>query len=527
MTVTAGFLILTTLGILLPAFFQSHHFLQNLEPYPDGLIFSLSAWNLVRGSGFGLAYDDSFKSSWVGPFYAALNIPGYAVSQIPSMFYLTNIFLAISSLLVLLSICKKITQSRWILLCAGILYLSHGYILWLPSLPMAENASLFLFLIGYRIGITSTKFSTKHLLGLATVAILLSMTKYSMIGTAVIFFAIAIYRAEIKVRKQFLILLCILMTLTFFLPMFHSLSLIRLFIEFFQDLRLQRNTFFSIEYIPANIVFYFQTLLGAQQSFLWKTVPLTALGIFVIPFFIWMCFRTNFTSNQRKNWAGLTMLLVSQFPLMLLFYTTDTRYVILTIPILVLACILLLETFSKQKRGAAAVISLILFFFTQASAQLPLYKEIIASNLFGKSHGWQAESIKNVNEIINRHSQTKASSQPIYLITALPPFLYEAYAPDPEYQLLPLSTFQEFASKGEWVWGSSTKIEPLNSSQLKEYFHSLLRKNDQVYITNAYITHSREVLSDYEALKKEFTFSPVGTGCQNSCDVFELRMNQQ
>lgn len=514
---------LAYITITLPALFQTNHFLANLEPYPDGMLYALSARNFAGGGNLALTYREAAIPIWVPPLYAITLIPGYLMSQAPQMFYFSNVLFGVASLLLLIWIIFKSTQSWMATSFAGLLYLTHAYVLWLPSVPMAENISLLLFTAAIAALYLPKKFALKHFTLVATLAVLLILTKYATVFPAIALVVLAGYRMRSMLTKKKLTIIAIIgsaLVGVFWLIVQNPFTLA---LGTFNTVLASDNPFFGLRFVLPNIISYTKALT-ISGPFLWLLTPLTSVVTvagFIATIVLFLSDKQGETHWRATN---LIILFLAQFPLQLVFYTVDTRYVIFSIPLLVLGISWLFAHLTTKYRTEYLVLGAILFLIGHTLFQLPLYREVLAANLLGKSTAWQHQAILHFDQSL------PAATDDAFIITALPPFLVDSYT-EGQYRVLPLSTHQEFVAKGEWVWGSDVDPRALEltsstpqfeQDQLYQLADHLLSEGKTVYISNAYITHLHEVVSDYEAWLNQYSLEPISSGCDNACNLMKL-----
>jgi len=532
------------LGLVLSPLLQPQHQLRNLEPYPDGLLYALSARNAATGGSLRLEYLDSTIKYWVPPLYSVTLVPGYLVSDQPQSFVIGNAVLGLSALLLLIWTIWKTTGSSVAAGVAGVVYLAHGYVFIVAGLPMAENASLLLFALALAALFVPREFSWKAAVLVVLASFGLVLTKYASVfvaGTLVLATGVRFW-PKIN-RGTLLIGLGTLAVAAVLYGVFVSNPIALLGSVF------GTSHFFSPDFALANLTGYLNGHVGQAAPFLWYFTPLTSLFL-LMPAAYWM-FACHASEAHPFRSRVVAALFLAQFPLLLIFYTTDTRYSIYTVPLLALvlgwlAAHILHQPWSRLTKRFALV-GLSLLIAVHLLTQLPLYKEIIAANLLGRSTAWQQQSILSLDQEL--HSLQSANSNTVhYLITALPPFLYGAYAGELPYQILPLSVEQEFVAKGQWVWGSAG-LEILNDSQETTFRNSthlpdktdvqtppftqdnllalmlqLLEDGHSVYISNAYITHQASVIEHFEEIGNLFTLTDVSIGCEGVCNLYEVSL---
>ena len=505
-----GVFLLIFLGLTLPAIFQKTHFLQNLEPYPDGILYALSARNFVQGEGMQLSYQGSELRYWVPRLYSIALIPGYLISTNSTTFYVYNVFLGLASLALLLYIVRTTTKSWVALVVAGLVYLSHTYILWLPSVPMAENLALPLFLAAV-LGLVRMRDGWRYSLLAFGAAGLLFLTKLSLagvIGMILLLLVVGLYQGLTKKRRAASWIISGAVAIIFALQYGETLL----------SLLSGESPFYGFRFLLGNLNAYGQMLLGSEGNFLWLRISLSSIGVLgIFVFAVWQFLRSKALEWRRRGLILLALFL-AQFPIMLIFYVADARYIILTVPIFALAAGWLsefwLEFFKSRRQRSVFFLLVGLALIIQLWVQLPLVRQVVAANLLGRTVGWQREEIKEFDKVL------VSESDEAYLITALPPFLVDAYS-EGNYRVLPMSSSQEFLQKSQWVWGSDLEPEEY-PVDLNNIYGELLAEGKKVYISNAYISHSHEVVLDYEELQKTYSFELVSEGCLGTCNVYVM-----
>ena len=201
---------------------------------------------------------------------------------------------------------------------------------------------------------------------------------------------------------------------------------------------------------------------------------------------------------------------------MLIFYTVDERYLLLSIPIFIIAICLSIDAYSQlvQKHLVVFFQIVCIVVALQLWSQKPLITQLFADSILHHSEAWQYQSIKQFD------SYFKNQDSSAYLITSLPPMLVEAYQTT-RYQALPLSTSQEFINKQEYIWGPDVPY-----SNLIEGYKEWLQEGRQVYISNAYITQQQSVITDYELYKNNFELEQVSEGCLSACNIYKLHLKE-
>jgi len=77
------FVLLFYLLLTLPSVFSEKHLLFNLEPYPDGLFYSLSAKNFIENGRLALEYNGVRANISQPPLYSLILSLGYLIWNNP------------------------------------------------------------------------------------------------------------------------------------------------------------------------------------------------------------------------------------------------------------------------------------------------------------------------------------------------------------------------------------------------------------------------------------------------------------
>ena len=114
-------------SLTLSAVFQKSHILYNLEPYPDGLLYALSARNFALQGKLELQYESSILPFWTQPLYSLLLVPLFTLSQHPEMFFISNVVMGVVTLSVVSwAVWKRTKNVLLVLLSQVILLFAEG-----------------------------------------------------------------------------------------------------------------------------------------------------------------------------------------------------------------------------------------------------------------------------------------------------------------------------------------------------------------------------------------------------------------
>lgn len=506
------FVLLFYLLLTLPSVFSEKHLLFNLEPYPDGLFYSLSAKNFIENGRLALEYNGVRANISQPPLYSLILSLGYLIWNNPRSYYLINMVLMISPALIILKIIIIHSKNTFTKICSIIFFSLHAYLYWLPSVPMTENLAFFLIAVCLYF-ITKKNYSKKDFLLTLIFGLLLTLSRLAIIPMSITLITIGFYRIlknsddNLK-RKYFLLAIIMAIGINVLFSFFLEKSLLDYFIYFFKQTFYPNDVikFYDISNFNNNIISYAKTLLGYKSSFLWLTNPLTS---------VWITFAIilNIIDGNKKEILlkvmPLMTVFISQFFLLLSFYLTDSRYILYSIILLTL-----IYSISVPKKPSVLYkIFVVAFIFFHFLNQIPLFKNIISENIFHKSVAWQYESVKVIDKFFKNNDYS-------FLITSLPPHFIDAYSNN-KIILLPMSHSQEFLQKKEYPWGNEIDYE-----NLSDYYANLLVAKKEVYISNAYITHQQSVINDYEIFKKEFDLELFSSGCLEACNIYKLSLKE-
>ena len=157
--------------------FSERTLIPNFEPFPDAFHYVIPARNLIQGGGFNVSREGRVIKSQVGPLYSISLLPMFFINSDPRMFYFTNIIIALLSFGLFYKILFKITQNSLILFITLFLYSTNYYLYWYPTLAMAENLMILLFLGATYLIILPVKIN--KLLVATIIALSFYLTKYA------------------------------------------------------------------------------------------------------------------------------------------------------------------------------------------------------------------------------------------------------------------------------------------------------------------------------------------------------------
>lgn len=511
LVILVGLYLFLTLSSLL----SSSHYLYNLEPYPDGLFYVVPALSFVRNDGFQMVLGTKQFLVNVPPLYSALLIPLYFFKPKPELFLVINVLLGSISLLAIYGAVWKILRNIWVASFSAVMLLAHGYFMWYAALPMSENLAISLVSV-FVFFMAEQKLSKPVVIGLASTAAALVLTKLAFLPVAAALLGLTAYRLIILKQQRFVFLLAVVTLCWVGVAILYQFFVIRynpatVFEAQYEAKSDQVLTAFSLSYMASNIQFYLKTFLGGMTQLLWMNLPLTSLSVVGVSL-LSIVYCQKFS---RASWVILTcwVVLGSQFTLLLPFYVTDARYVLLSLPML--SILLALTVFQVIQKKSTKQIWLILggvclVLANLAWSQKNLYRQIMAANILHRSQAWQWESIHHFESFFQ-------DKQNAYLGTVLPPFLVDIYSSH-HYQLLPLSLQQEFMNPSQRPWAET------NYQDLTQTYQQLLLRGESVYISNAYLSSQHSFEKDWQQLQQRFRLVLVSEGCMQTCNIYQLSL---
>lgn len=485
--------------ITLPALFDADHVMKNLEPYPDGLLFALGARNFSLDRGLQLVSNLGQVNFWVPPLYSLYLSCFYLFSKSVIIFYVANLVLGLGTIFIINLIIRKTTKNSLSLITGFLIYFSHLIAFWLPSLAMTENISLFLFSLMVLGLIEKDGFSKILFVGVASIGLML--VRFSVFPVVLFSLLILVFQLKkklLKYQKQIGILFILSVIILAYLI---NKGIIEVLTNTVLG-ALFDPQFFNFNFIIPNLIFYFKSLFFHQGSFLWLQLGLSSWPIILLfltsLYFLWKMRKMGF-------WI-LLLLFFSLFPLQLVFYSSDSRYIIYLIILLSIAVAWLIDLIDNKKIVLFVVLiaGLINIFY-----QKNMLKQLIGDNWLGHSTAWQYQAINHFNQQLGDDD---------LIVTALPPFLVDAYQTK-GYQVLPLSKSQEFLQKEMRIWGRQVNYDDLIAG-----YKQMLKNGKTLYISNAYVTHQQSVIADFEEFKSQFDMELVKEGCDQACNIYQLNL---
>lgn len=486
-----------------------NHLFFNLEPYPDSFTYIMPAWGASQGQGFGMWFGDQVQIPSIFSDYSIILAGFFLLWRNVQMVIIANLFLGWLALIFLYLASKELKFSQLTTFGVITLYLLHGLVLWVAGLPMTENVAL-AALAGSVWLTLKLRHSREAWVMLAQIAMLgiLLFSRLSMIPVALALGLMSGVACWFNRQRGSIIWLGLAAVV--FGGIFLGLQSWMQEDAFRVAKALQETTqphkYYSFAYSLSNIVFYSKSYLGVPQLTMWLNVAISS-GLVVLAAIVGLLLKLK----QKAYFVVLVLLAgwSSQLVTLLLFYHADNRYLIGTIPFLVLSAGLTLQYVFQRWQWKVWLIFFGALALALLISQKNIYQILVVDNLLGRTTPWQYQAVQHLNDTVSDNST---------LVTALPPYLFVLYE-STNFNVIPVSTYQEYISKQRLVWGRDIKYDDL-AQEIK----TRLKAGETVYLTNAYITHLHEVVNDYEVLKAQFETKLVAEGCLGACNVYQVKL---
>lgn len=523
--------------------FSERTLIPNFEPFPDSFHYLTTPRCFLAGQGWNLCREGRTIYSSVPPLYSLAILPFLVLNNDPRMFYFTNVLLALTSYLLLTVILKKLKVNPFAICFVLLLFVLNYYSYWLPTLAMAENLLIPLFLMGILLLILPANRFRAGLAGF--IAISFYATKYAAAPLVLVYglsYLVKLLSTEEldskkltgvfdKKRSTILIIFVLsgILSLTVLIgPRIFS-ALLGIISQFQpvtttnSEVVNQSSSFFSINYFTTHFPQYFSVLFGKSISFLWLQKPLFPTIVGIIGMFGLLL--GSLKKHTRLLSLSIIALGLSQIAFMSTFYVVDARYVFTLLPSVLIGVGLFLQTmeFHLEKMNHPklkskfwnlnSVLLTFLMICTLAISAKPL-KAQIGLNLKYSETPWWYLSINQMNQFFEQQPPT-SNLQPPVLITAIPPFLVDFYSTG-KYQLLPLSTDHDFRGNRAELFGD------FDYSDLIKLYEQQISEGREVYVTNYGLGNEQPRINDFENLQSNFKLELLQEGCHGLCNVWRI-----
>lgn len=526
--------------------FSQRTLVSNFEPYPDTFYYINSALNFVKGEGFAVIGENGSIKVRIPPLYSISLVPIFFIKQDPRMAYYINFILAFTSMFFFLMILRKIFINKLIIFSLLILYITNYFIYWMPSLIMAENLTLTLYIA--TIYFLLSKITKLNMFIVALLAVGSYAAKYANIPITVtiillffgkIMFARLTINQKIKQASFLLIFVSgFFMTQGIFeqftqgnnilSQMFGHLQ--RIYVSIFHSYASSVETgitgtaysssWFGIEYIGKNLPLYLKSITGSPNNFLWDNTPLVpslvALAGLIGIFTGILQTKFRFISIALLLFVSISIIFMSTF------YSFDARYIYIAIPSLIIGLglflTLVVDKINLHKRIVTNFL-ILAFISIYLVSNFTRIKSQISLNLRYAETPWNYISVLKMNEYFTSDKIIN-NKRPI-LISALPPFLINYYS-NKNYKILPLSYEQEFRGQDirQVIWG------PNDYSDLPKLYKKYLDEGYDVYVSRAGLGNEGYTNRDFNTILKEFDTKLVLSGCYDQCNIYKVKLKE-
>lgn len=516
--------------------FSQRTLIPNLEPFPDSIHYVSSAFSFIKGEGFVIEREGRTITPNVPPLYSLSLVPMYIIIHDVRAFYFTNVLLSFLSLWLFYRLVTLFFQRRSTQLLLMFLFVTHLLTHWFPTLAMAENLIMPLFLAALLL--LFTKVTTKKIVLAGFIAIAFYGTKYASLPLSVALFLLygmKLFFLKDTSRRSKLLLygLCFvsfgaLYCLYEYVTRNSNIvgSLLSLFFSVFFPKAVtagsassngSTNPFFSTQYMMTNARAYFLWLLGLPETVLWNSVTLLpqllafpAAGGLVAGLF---------TRRFRVLSRSLILFLALNIVVLMTFYAHDGRYFIIALPCVILGLGVFLETIANVtkkyiKHTVFSGFVLLVLLITALTMAMQL-KFWIMLNLKYAETPWYYISIRTFDTYLQLHKQ-EFSKEPV-VVSALIPYMIDYYAHE-KFIVLPLNAGQDFRSNPKEAWGN------YDFTNLMGEYERLLQQGHPVFLTQYGLGNEAYLHESFDAVRAHFPNTLVQTGCYDLCNVYQLAL---
>lgn len=506
--------------------YSHRNLISNLEPFPDSqhyitapLCFINSGeWKLCRLNNLDL---EGSKPS-VPPLYSLYIMPFLFVNSDPRTVYFANLSLSFIALVFFRKVLSKLFKNDWITNILSIVLISSYSFYWLPTLAMAENFFLPLFMIGLYLLLEKVSIRNAIFAGIVTVSFYGS--KYALAPMTFVYgisYIVKIFASYGKEPKEFFKhSLYYLSAGTILTPLFFDIKSLFYFSSGIANTTIggkSGSSTFSLSFFQKHFFEYIKPLFGQSQRFLWDWTPLlpqwlASLSIVGLAVSIFERKKILFSFFLINS-------LVLQIVFMSTFYVVDTRYVYNLLPTLLIGFGFLLDLIRKK-------LVFTLPFFKEAKYNYTFYimsfvligyylvtsfsgiKKQIGLNFKYTETPWWKVSVDEYNTFFTKENNN-------YLIALHSPFFLDYYS-NQNYQPLPMNQDQDFNGQFRRIWGEG------DYSNLIELYKTKM-ENHNVYVTNYGINATSSFEKSFIEIKEKFDLIQVHDGCHHLCNIYQLQ----
>lgn len=517
--------------ILLPLFFlllarnpfSNRTLIPNFEPFPDGFHYVTSARCMLAGYGRTLCREGRTIKPSVPPLYSWYLVPFFLIKNDARMFYFGNILLSFVSLLLFYALVRKLIPHKNVQFMTILLYVGNYFTYWYPTLAMAENLLIPIFLLCLYLLLQPVTYKRAGAFFFACFC--LFGAKYSAAPIVLVFYAlyaVKLFQERKKIKNvRNLTFLLILATSGGFIIsggaelLSRAVNLIQN-IFFKEKLGLATSAessaaWISTVFIKKNLPLYFQALTGGKIYTLWvhsSFVP-QIVGIVGTIALVLNSFRSRYAWFSRS----VLVLFFTQVAFLSLFYSFESRYMLYAIPILILSFGIAVSQVAKRKYQASLFASAITIVFLVTNI-FSLKNQVMLNLRHAETPWWYLSVIE-----LNKYFADNTENKPI-VVTAISPYLVDYYSNN-NYKLLPLANQQDFnrdTADREAAWGPNDYADLLNLYRQK------LLDGNEVYVSKYGLGHEADKIAAFQAIQDTFNLELVQSGCYDLCNLYRLHL---
>lgn len=510
----------------------------NFAPAPDSYYYIVPARSLVKGLGAVMNREGRSFSPIVPPLYSFVLAPIFAVNSDPRMFYFMNVVLSFISFgLFTVLVAMLFPKSRALRFLLLFLFVTGKVVYWFPTLAMAENLLIPLYLGG--LILLFSKPSPKKALAMGVVAVALYCTKYvslPLTTSFIVLYAVKLFLQYRLSRDFWRQLFLLLLTAEIVFLVFGIYSKYVLGLEdFFNPVNQVLNAlairpvlqnvpeisipsthakpflWFSSSYISQNLPFYFKAVTGQGMLILWEWTPLLLRGTAILG---WVGLILAFLGKKKFEAISLVTLIVSQIFMLLMFYSPDGRYVIHIIPSLILGLGFMFEWIRNQNRKLFLIGLLVFSIAVIVSSASRLKKDVMLNLRYAETPWWYV-AVMELDKTIDSESVKNTFSKQPYVITPLYPFLVDFFSSG-NFALLPMSSDQEFRGYKQAVWGD------FDYDHLETEYLRLISNGHPLFIASYGIGHEQSLINAFSYLQKAFRLEEISSACYDQCKIYRV-----
>ncbi|MBD3279559.1 MAG: hypothetical protein GF390_02500 [Candidatus Pacebacteria bacterium] len=289
---------------------------------------------------------------------------------------------------------------------------------------------------------------------------------------------------------------------------------------------------FSLKYLAQNLPQYLQTVTGQPVSFLWEHQALLPSWLAISGWWGWLLAlkikKARFLASLVLLFTGVQIIIAASF------YSFEARYIYWIIAVLILGAGFFwqqlyqsLQSLTQQLRPQLKPLlsggSLVLILIYYAVPQLMTWKNQLMLNFKYAETPWYYLAVQNLNSFFH----LAPASQPPLVISAMSPYFIDYYS-NYHYQVLPLSTHQDFFAQRHQVWGDFTEFaQPTTNKQqinLLTLYENLLKQDRPVYLSKYGLGNESGKNADFAKIASKFQLDLVQTGCHDLCNIYQLKL---